>query len=189
MTKQSVIDMDGIGPVLFRKNRRAKHLRITVRPFYGVRVTVPRGVDFDLAEETVTSRAAWIRKHMRKIRELEEAQKEAANVLPPIDREEARRVLSSRLNTLAAEHGFTYNRLFIRDQKTRWGSCSAQKNINLNMKLLRLPDELIDFIILHELIHTRVMNHGKSFWAELLKVSPDARQLSKRMKEYRLALV
>ena len=95
--------------------------------------------------------------------------------LPKIDKEEAREKLSERLAKLAAEHHFQYNRVSIRNQKTRWGSCSSNNNISLNMKLLHLPDQLIDYILLHELVHTRVKNHSQDFWNELETVVPNAR--------------
>jgi len=109
--------------------------------------------------------------------------------LAHIDHEEARKILVARLNELAEKHGFMYNKIFIRKQKTRWGSCSAKNNISLNVKLLLLPEKLMDFIILHELVHTRVKNHGKDFWAELLKIEPDGKALSLKIKENSMVLL
>ncbi|MHC4156855.1 MAG: M48 metallopeptidase family protein, partial [Planctomycetota bacterium] len=97
-----------------------------------------------------------------------------------------RAVLTARLNHLAQEHGFEYNRAFIRDQKTRWGSCSSANNINLNMRLLGLPQELADYVILHELVHTRFRNHGAGFWAELDRLVPDGKRLRRQLNEYGL---
>ena len=75
--------------------------------------------------------------------------------------------LADRLYHLAKEHGFTCNNVSIREQRTRWGSCSHKNNISLNLKLVLLPKELIDYVMLHELVHTRIHNHSKKFWAEL----------------------
>ena len=77
----------------------------------------------------------------------------------------AEKVLSSRLKCLAEQHGFHYQRLTIRGQKTRWGSCSSKKNINLNYKLLFLDQALVDYVLIHELCHTIEMNHSSRFWA------------------------
>ncbi len=106
----------------------------------------------------------------------------------PIDRQAARRRLVDRLNYLAGKHDFQYNRVFIKNQKTRWGSCSGKNNINLNVNLVRLPDELIDYTILHELVHTRIKNHGQRFWAQLDRLLGDAGKLDRALNEYNFLL-
>ena len=77
----------------------------------------------------------------------------------------AEEVLPARLSVLAERHGFHFQRVTIRGQKTRWGSCSSQKNINLNYKLLFLEQPLVDYVLIHELCHTLEMNHSKRFWS------------------------
>ena len=81
--------------------------------------------------------------------------------------DEAKRVLPSRLEVLAGKHGLQYSRCTVRDSHSRWGSCSSKGSISLSIYLVLLPDELIDYIILHELCHTVEMNHGERFWAML----------------------
>ena len=107
----------------------------------------------------------------------------------PVDRNAARRQLVERLNYLAHKYGYEYNRVFIKNQKTRWGSCSGQNNINLNVNLVRLPVELIDYTLLHELVHTRIKNHGKQFWAQMDRLLGDARKLDRALSEYNLLLL
>ena len=97
-------------------------------------------------------------------------------------KKEARAFLPGRVGSLAAEHGFSFGRLSFRNQKTRWGSCSSGNNISLNVQLMRLPDEQIDYVILHELCHTRIRNHGREFWQLLQGVMPDARRIHREMK-------
>ena len=121
---------------------------------------------------------------MRKLEEMYQTTPEVH-----IDREKARLVLKLRLEEIAAQCGFTYNKVTIRKQKTRWGSCSRKNNISLNMKLVLLPDDLRDFILLHELVHTRVKNHGNDFWKEITKVEPKARELAKRISKLNLMLL
>ena len=99
-----------------------------------------------------------------------------------IDRKKARTLLVARLEELAKKHGFTYNRVFIRNQKTRWGSCSAKGNISLNYKLLFMPVELVDHVILHELTHTRHLNHSASFWDLLEQHDPNTHQHRKALR-------
>jgi hypothetical protein len=69
--------------------------------------------------------------------------------------------------------GITYGRISVRDQKTRWGSCSSKGNLNFNYRLYYMPQHLMDYVIIHELSHRRQMNHSKLFWAEVQKYCPD----------------
>ena len=101
-------------------------------------------------------------------------------------RKEAKKILPQRLEELAKKHGFKYNKVAIRNAKTRWGSCSYRNNINLNLHLARLDGDLIDYVILHELCHTVEKNHGAKFWALLHKHMPNATELRKKLKAVRL---
>ncbi|TKG92452.1 M48 family peptidase [Puteibacter caeruleilacunae] len=101
-------------------------------------------------------------------------------------RMEAKFYLPYRVEELAKKHNFTYNRVFVKNLKTKWGSCSAARNINLNIHLMRLPDELIDYIILHELAHTKELNHSKRFWDILHRIYGDASIIDAEMKKYRV---
>jgi predicted metal-dependent hydrolase len=186
--KSETVELDGIGSVLFAKSKRAKHLSISIRLFKGIRVAIPYGVSFEEAEEFVDSRLAWIRKHLKEVKDLEEAHKAMSEDEDEIDRVEARRVLVGRLEQLSAQHGFCYNKVSIRNQKTRWGSCSAKNGISLNMKLVKLSQELIDYVILHELVHTRIKNHTRAFWRELDKVVGNAKALDAKLNQHRMAL-
>jgi predicted metal-dependent hydrolase len=104
-------------------------------------------------------------------------------------RREAKVWLPVRMKILAGEHGFKYNNIVIKNLKSRWGSCSGTNNINLNLHLMRLPDYLIDYVLLHELCHTVEKNHGKGFWNLMDKVTKgQADILEKEMKEYRTVI-
>ena len=101
-------------------------------------------------------------------------------------RVEARKYLPGRTAELARRYNFSYNKLTIKNAKTRWGSCSATNNINLNLQLMRLPDHLIDYIILHELTHTVHKNHQKSFWSRLESILPGVKKLDRELNKYHL---
>ena len=182
-------EIEEIGPVLFERSRKARHLNISVRPYKGVRVAVPRSVSFKKAEEIVRTKIAWIKKHKERIAEVERSHRDVLDQVARIDRREAKRKLIARLNQLSGKHNLPYNRVFIRNQKTRLGSCSSANNINLNMKLVLLPDELIDYVILHELVHTKIKSHNRDFYAALDHLTGDAKGLRKWLKKYSLGMM
>ncbi len=99
---------------------------------------------------------------------------------------EAKTYLPARVKELAGKFGFSYRTISVKNAGTRWGSCSSVNNINLNVQLMRLPQQLCDYIILHELAHTVQKNHGKNFWALLDKVTGNARGLDKQLKKFNL---
>ena len=189
MSESFTIEIKGVGPVLFERSQRAKHLNITVRPFKGVRVAVPYRLSFQKAEKMVHSRINWIRKQLIKMERLKQKHDILLEESARLNKFQARKKLINRLNELAEWHGYNYNRVFIRNQRTRWGSCSSKNNISLNIKLTLLPNELMDYVILHELVHTRQKNHSKDFWAELNNLVGNAKKLSARLKEYGLTLL
>ena len=98
-------------------------------------------------------------------------------------RQRATQVLPQLVADLAASHGFTYNKVSIRTQKTRWGSCSNRKNISLNSKLLFFPKKIVEYVILHELSHTVEMNHSHRFWKLVEKCQPDYQIQRDRLKK------
>ncbi len=99
-------------------------------------------------------------------------------------RKEAEALLPQRLRDLALQTGFAYRSVGVKQLKSRWGSCSAQQEIILNLFLMQLPWHLIDYVLLHELTHTKVMRHGAPFWKELEQHVPRARQLRKEISNH-----
>lgn len=96
----------------------------------------------------------------------------------------AKRHISKRLTEIAKEHKFKYNKVFIRDQRTKWGNCSADKNLSFNWRLIKTPHFVIDYLIFHELVHTRTMNHTNKFWTELRSLYPEYQQAIKWLDKY-----
>jgi len=190
----TTIAVDGVGPVLFERSKRARRLSISVRPFRGVRVAVPLGLSLKKAEAFAHAKSRWIRKHLGRMKRVEQKYEATrpdaiwvdivASSAQGIGRVAAGKKLINRLNELAGKHDFSCNKVSVRNQRTRWGSCSPGNNISLNVKLAWLPDELIDYVILHELVHTRVRNHSKDFWAMLDGLVTHAKRMDSRLKEY-----
>jgi hypothetical protein len=170
-------EMPGVGCVTVEVSDRARYTRITLKRDGTVKLTVPRTVALEQARRFLESRLSWIKRHTRQFRQLEAM---------PVGRVEARRLLVGRLRELAHACGLAYNKVSVRNQTTLWGSCSARNNISLNINLLRLPADLRDYVILHELVHTRHKNHSKAFWRELDRLVGHARQFQRHLRAYRL---
>ena len=118
----------------------------------------------------------------------EGVQKVAKEAIDMAYRLEAKDILPKRVGELAQQYGFSYNSVKVRKTYSRWGSCSAKNNISLSIYLMKLPDELIDYIILHELTHTIHKNHGPNFWNHLNKITGNAKAYANRVKKYRTGL-
>ena len=179
-----LVEHPEIGTIRYDRSSKAKRIIISVKLEF-VRVAIPKLQSFKNAQKFVESKLSWIKTNKQSMN----LQLQKKKDLPEIDRKIARKVLCRRIGELAQLHNFTYNRISIRKQKTRWGSCSSKDNINLNMNLLHLPSELMDYILLHELVHTRVKNHSNDFWDELETVVPNARQIDQKLKDYQYCLL
>ena len=176
------INLPNIGPVLFEKSQRAKHINISVKPPSTIRVAIPKGISFERAKKFAQTKEIWIKRTLTKVQQ----HLNSSIKLNPVEKNNAKIYLLRRLEEIAQEHGFIYNKATVRNQKTRWGSCSEKNNINLNAKLLNLPKELIDYVIIHELVHTKVKNHSKEFWRTLDTYINNSKTYDKELKKYSL---
>jgi len=175
------ITLPDVGDVLLERSYRAKHINISVKPPSKVRVAVPVGVEFAKAQRIAEQRIDWIKKQLRKY-----SQSKAKQLLKKLDGNEliiVKKYLRDRVEYLAKRHGFQYNKLAFKSMMTRWGSCSPKNNISLNLLMAELTKDLQDYIILHELLHTRIKDHGKGFWLELDRLTGDAKGIQKELKE------
>ena len=178
-----IIEIERIGPVLFERSNRAKHLNISVKASAKVRVAVPKGISFEKAKYFTHSKIGWIYKHLLKI----QLKPKIHLFDKPVDKQVAKEFLEGRIKELSDKFGCVYNKVTIRNQKTRWGSCSGKNNINLNMQLMNIPNHLIDYVILHELVHTKIKNHSPIFWGSLNRYVGNAKVVDKELKEYSLS--
>jgi len=164
-------------------------MSIVVTTSGDVHITLPCRVTVRQAEDFLREKSDWIAARRRRASLIRLRHRQLIGDGPPPSRKNAEEVLRKRLDHLARKYGFPLNKVTIRNQKRRWGSCSADNNISINEKLARLPDRLIDFVLLHELIHTRIKNHAKEFWLELGKYVDTVETLRKELRQYRLDLL
>lgn len=171
---------------VIRSNR--KTVAIQVNSDLSVTVRAPRSVSEKDIEEILKKKEAWISKHIEKIKETKE--RVEAEPTEKLTREkvialaeEALKVIPERVEYFAKVIGVTYGKITVRNQKTRWGSCSSKGNLNFNCLLMLAPPEVLDYVVVHELCHRKQMNHSKAFWLEVEKVRPDYKEARKWLKE------
>ena len=231
-----IIEFSEIGKVSFIRKDSSRSLRITIRPFSGVRVTVPRFVTFESAGRFVENKKEWIKGHQARMDRYEnrvtvfdeqtpfhtrdytlEIGRHAKSTIQAILKNglirinypqyadvkdprvqtvirrailhawriEANKYLPVWLDKLAKQHRLSYGRITFRKNKTRWGSCSRGNNISLNIHLMRLPEHLCEYILLHELCHTVHKHHQQSFWLYLDRITGGrSKMLDRELNRY-----
>jgi predicted metal-dependent hydrolase len=153
---------------IFVRRRRAKRYILRVDADGRVRVTIPRGGSKREADAFARRHTAWIARQRASLVTL---------IVDPAGRDALRRratdELPRRLHVLAGQHGLTVTRVSIRDQRTRWGSCGRDGHICVNWRLVLMPDAVRDYVLIHELMHLRRMDHSPAFWRFVAAACPD----------------
>lgn len=173
MTREKIYVDPEIGQVTFRKSMRSRSMSIRVHPLKGVSVSVPYILPYAAAQAFFMMRRGWVLETMARQRE------RYKDVRLPSDEEieklrrQAKETLPGRLEELAKRYDFVYNRMTIKHNASNWGSCSSKANINLNLNIVRLPQVLQDYILLHELCHLRHQDHSHAFHLLLEHVLTD----------------
>ena len=178
--------MDNI--LVIRSNR--KTLAIQINSDLTVTVRAPMYTSQRDIERILKEKEVWIQKHIEQMREQEAKRKGENGEHEYLSREEIQKLaekalkyIPKRVSYFAKQIGVTYGRITIRNQKTRWGSCSSKGNLNFNCLVMLTPLEVIDYVVVHELCHRKEMNHSKAFWAEVEKVLPNYKEQVKWLKE------
>jgi hypothetical protein len=170
---------------LFIRKKNIKRITISINPERGVSVSFPWLISQKKVERLVRDKGDWIVKNLLKSRE--ESQNRLLNQGGRREylnkREEAYEIITEKLNYYNQFYNFDYKRVSIRNQRTRWGSCSSKKNLNFNYRVVFLPSELVDYLVVHELCHLEEMNHSKKFWALVEQTVPNCKDLAKRLRK------
>jgi predicted metal-dependent hydrolase len=169
---------DDGGPIYFVRHRRARRYLLRVDDQGRVRVTIPRGGSKRDAMAFAERHTRWVAEQRARIRPPQWTDEERRTL-----KDRARAVLPPRLLELAAVHGLRVSRISIRNQRTRWGSCGRDGHICLNWRLVLMPDWVRDYVLVHELMHLRKMDHSPAFWRLVAAASPDYRQARKWLRD------
>ncbi|MEN8228663.1 MAG: SprT family zinc-dependent metalloprotease [Bacteroidota bacterium] len=212
--RENIVNYREIGNVRYVYNRRAKNLSLRINQQGEIRVTIPRYVSQKRAEAFLMSKKQWIMVKLSEINHwidsgpvlregdllnirgkdlpmvLQRGDNSVEDVIWRILLEEGKAYLPGRVKELALTHEFEVTGVKVRKMKSRWGSCSVKNSINLNSWLMMLPDHLMDYVILHELTHTRYRDHSKKFWEALDQVTGgSSKMLRKELRAQRIMLI
>jgi len=192
---KNILHYKGLGDVSYVRNNRAKRLSIRINQQGEIRVTLPRLVSQRQAERFFLSKQQWVQKSLNSLK-----RRDCGQSLPPeggsvqirgksytvslhhdndtieaviwkMMQKEAMLYLPGRVKELSEQFGYKITGQKIRKMRTRWGSCTPRKSINLNSWLVMLPEHLSDYVILHELVHTKFPDHSIRFWEELDRIT------------------
>lgn len=170
-----------------KRSKRAKRMRLAVYCDGSVVITSPFVVEQSLIEKFFTEKKQWV---LRKIQFFKSVDSKAIRTFSHKDylenKDKALALVHERVRFYNKVYGFSFNKIFIKNQKTRWGSCSSGRNLNFNYKIIFLPKKYQDYIIAHEMCHLKEFNHSKKFWMLMEKVTPNHSDIRKELRNHEL---
>ncbi len=172
---------------IIRSRRRT--LSLEVKPDGRVIARAPMRMKQSDIDRFIGEKSAWIEKHLQKVTTAQLSAEKLTDEDIRSLTEEAQRYIPQRVEHFAPIVGVDFGRITIRNQKTKWGSCSAKGNLSFNCLLMLTPPEVIDSVVVHELCHRKEMNHSKRFYDEVLRVYPDYKRWNKWLKDNETALM
>jgi len=181
-------------PYTVKKSKRAKRMRLSVYGDGSVVVTLPHKLQENIARAFIDEKREWLLNKLYSYKQFVNT-----NIAPALShrlgkkdyvkhKESARTLVMERLLYFNKTYKYSYSKVFIRNQKTRWGSCSSKSNLNFNYKILFLPPTLRDYVIVHELCHLKEFNHSRKFWNLVSVTIQDHSAIRKELRKNGLVL-
>lgn len=167
-----------------KKSKRAKRMRLSVHHDGSVIVTIPFGFRETMVEKFVREKSQWLLAKIAFFAQYKErvfVRHNKKNYLQYKDR--ARQLVVARIHHFNKEYVYNFSSIKIRNQKTRWGSCSRKGNLSFNYKIALLPERLADYIIVHELCHLKEFNHSRNFWNLVGEQIPNYAEMRNELKK------
>jgi predicted metal-dependent hydrolase len=168
-----------------KTSRRSRCLRLTIHPGGQLIVTIPFFTNPKKIEDLLRKKSDWILKNILRL------EKNKIASLPHASRKDyqakkevARKLVFEKIYHFNRHYKLNFNKVSIRNQKTRWGSCSKSGNLNFNYRIVYLPEKLADYLVIHELCHLKEHNHGSKFWELVASALPENRILRKELRRY-----
>ncbi|MDD3774107.1 MAG: M48 family metallopeptidase [Patescibacteria group bacterium] len=180
--------------VEIKESMRAKNINLRILNNHTIQLVIPKNLRNKevIINKILKERKDFIKKHLQKFEKKEKLKKYLPDKLEVNGKTIqgnklkiwAKEKIIKNTRDLAQKLNFDFNFIYIRNQKTRWGSCSSRKNLSFNYKIALLPDELFEYIILHELMHLKHPHHQKDFWADLNFICADVKEKRKQLHQY-----
>ncbi len=186
--EKKIIEVDG-RTLTYELRRSARAKRVTLRihpgPDEGGRVvlTVPKRASVRNAERFLTDHASWVVDQVKRLAGRETILPHTGRQEYRMRRKEALSFVRRKVEHWNAMYGFEYGSVSVRDQKTRWGSCSGKGNLSFSWKLIMLPERMADYVIVHELCHLKEFNHSPRFWELVSRAIPDCRHIARELRK------
>jgi predicted metal-dependent hydrolase len=179
--KQVILSCQKINYTL-KRYKRQRRVNFIIHQDGSLVITAPKKVNQKLIDNLITKNEKWIIKNIQQPKTLEISQqpKEISQA-----KKQARYLVENKLKLFNLHYQLTYKKITIRNQKTRWGSCSSNGSLNFNYKIIYLSEKLIDYIIVHELCHLEEMNHSPNFWNLVSEEIPDYKECRQELKKIR----
>src|SRR6056297_393327 len=161
-----------------RRNKKAKNVRISIRSTGEVLVTIPFFLSLRRGEKVLKTQKEWLYNQIPEGKDPKKIySRERKEYLA--HKEKARQFIWEKIYYFNQFYNFPLRKIFVRNQTSRWGSCSSKGNLNFNYKMINLPEKLSDYIIVHELCHLRELNHSSRFWELVSQTIPDYKERRK----------
>lgn len=169
-------------------SKRAKRMRLAVYCDGSFVVTAPTAMDASLIEQFIIRKSQWV------IDKIEYFKSASVNTLPrstkrdyAANKDAALSLAKEKIERFNRIYRFKFNQINIKNQKTRWGSCSRKRNLNFNYKIVQLPKKIVDYIVVHELCHLKEFNHSQKFWNLVARAVPDYLDIRKELKQNKIS--
>jgi len=164
-------------------SKRARRLRLAIYCDGNFVVTAPRSISQNIVEQFIIKKSQWVRDKLDFFKSIS-GQVFAKGTKKDYEeyKDKALSLAISRVEFFNKNYGFKFNKINIKNQKTRWGSCSKKGNLNFNYKIVVLPKQLADYIIVHELCHLKEFNHSRKFWNLVAKIMPNYLEIKNELK-------
>jgi predicted metal-dependent hydrolase len=179
------MEQNNLIPYTFKKDKRSKKIKIRISEAGEVIVTAPFLKHKKITDDLVKQEYKWIVQQKKRIASLVKSKKHTCGTFKE-NKEKAYVLAKETVENINKQYKYSYQNIHIRNQKTRWGSCSSTKNLSFNYKIIFLPAELLTYIITHELCHLKEMNHGPNFWNLIKKTIPNYKELHLKLKKIKL---
>lgn len=169
-----------------KTSKKAKKIRLSIHCDGSFVATRPAGLSENIVEKFIIQKTAWVLSKLEYFKQFKGSISGSNRGDYLKHKDEALKLANERINYFNKIYNFRFSKISVRNQKTRWGSCSRKRNLNFNYKILSLPKYISDYVIVHELCHLKEFNHSRNFWNLVAKAIPDYLDIRKELKHKRL---